>query len=102
MIERPRLDAVQAVRIAELGSFARAAAAMQTTAAAGLKPVRLKRGLRSIERTPRYVLLGAGRSLPRTRPELLRSTSRAHGICRSLAAPIIGISDHVAGAGAPR
>src|SRR5688572_12271023 len=75
MIERPLdLDVVQAfVRIAELGSFTRAAEAMQTTqAAVSLKLKRLEErlGCRLVERTPRYVELSAqgaatARFLPR-------------------------------------
>src|ERR1700716_1523653 len=57
------LDAVQAfVRIAELGSFTRAAEAMRTTqAGVSLKLKRLEErlGCRLIERTPRYVQLSA-------------------------------------------
>ena len=64
MIGRPLdLDAVQAfIRIAELGSFTRAAEAMRTTqAAVSLKLKRLENrfGCRLIERTPRYVQLSA-------------------------------------------
>ena len=60
MIERPLdLDAVEAfVRIAELGSFTRAAEAMRTTqGAVSLKLKRLEErlGCRLVERTPRSV-----------------------------------------------
>ena len=61
-MERPLdLDTVQAfVRIAELGSFTRAAEAMRTTqTAVSLKLKRLedRLGFRLLERTPRYVQL---------------------------------------------
>lgn len=64
MIQRPLdLDAVQSfVHIAELGSFTRAAEAMQTTqAAVSLKLKRLEQrlGCRLVERTPRHVQLSA-------------------------------------------
>ena len=64
MIDRPLdLDAVQSfIRIAELGSFTRAAEAMRTTqSAVSLKLKRLEErlGCRLIERTPRYVELSA-------------------------------------------
>ncbi len=64
MIARPLdLDAVEAfIRIAELGSFTRAAEAMRTTqAAVSLKLKRLedRLGCRLIERTPRHVQLSA-------------------------------------------
>src|SRR5262249_61190142 len=64
MTERPLdLDAVQAfIRIAELGSFTRAAEAMRTTqAAVSLKLQRLEQrlGCRLVERAPRDVQLSA-------------------------------------------
>jgi len=104
MIERPLdLDAVAAfVRIAELGSFTRAAEAMRTTqSAVSLKLKRLedRLGCRLVERTPRSVQLSARGTafLDRAR-ELVAAHDRA------LAAVIagrerftIGISDHVAG-----
>lgn len=62
MTDRPLdLDAVQAfIRIAELGSFTRAAEAMQTTQGAvslKLKRLEARLGCRLIERTPRYLQL---------------------------------------------
>ncbi|MFX5668592.1 LysR family transcriptional regulator, partial [Acinetobacter baumannii] len=64
MMDRPLdLDAIKAfVRIAELGSFTRAAEAMRTTqGAVSLKLQRLedRLGCRLVERTPRYVELSA-------------------------------------------
>jgi DNA-binding transcriptional LysR family regulator len=97
------LNAVQAfVRIAELGSFTRAAEAMQTTqAAVSLKLQRLedRLGSRLVERTPRYVELSArGAAFLEHARELLAAHDRA---VAALAAPrqrlTIGISDHVAG-----
>src|SRR5690348_1694783 len=104
MIERPLdLDAVQAfIRIAELGSFTRAAEVMQTTqAAVSLKLQRLegRLGCRLLERTPRYVQLSArGAAFLEHARELLEVHDRARiafaGARQRLA---IGISDHVAG-----
>ena len=109
MIERPLdLDAVEAfVRIAELGSFTRAAEAMRTTqAAVSLKLKRLEErlGCRLVERTPRSrAAFGAGRSLPRTRPRTPGGTrSRARRICRSPAAPHHRHQRPCCGAGAAR
>lgn len=104
MIERLLdLDAVSAfIRIAELGSFTRAAEAMQTTQGAiSLKLKRLEErlGCRLVERTPRHVLLSAcgAAFLDRAR-ELMEAHDRALAALsagrRRLA---IGISDHVAG-----
>ncbi len=104
MMERPLdLDAVQAfVRIAELGSFTRAADVMGTTqAAVSLKLRRLedRLGWRLGERTPRYVQLSArGAAFLERARELLALHDRAlaefAGARQRLA---IGISDHVAG-----
>lgn len=97
------LDAVEAfVRIAELGSFTRAAEAMRTTqSAVSLKLKRLeeKLGARLIERTPRYVQLSPrGAAFLEPARALLEAQDRAlaglFGARRRLA---IGISDHVAG-----
>ncbi len=99
------LDAIEAfVRIAELGSFTRAAEAMQTTqAAVSLKLKRLedRLGCRLMERTPRYVELSArGAAFLAPARELLTVHQRTlaafaqHSDCQRLA---IGISDHVAG-----
>jgi len=104
MMERPLdLDAVQAfVRVAEFGSFTRAAEAMQTTqGAVSLKLKRLedRLGWRLVERTPRYVELSArGAAFLEHARELLEVHQRAltafAGARQRLA---IGISDHVAG-----
>jgi len=97
------LDSVKAfVRIADLGSFTRAAEAMRTTqAAVSLKLKRLEQrlGCRLVERTPRHVELSArGAAFLDHARELLEMHDRA------LAAFVparerltIGISDHVAG-----
>jgi DNA-binding transcriptional LysR family regulator len=104
MTERPLdLDAVQAfIRIAELGSFTRAAEAMRTTqAAVSLKLKRLEErlGCRLIERTPRHVQLSAqGAAFLEHGRELLDVHDRAlvlFAVARQRL--VIGISDHVAG-----
>jgi DNA-binding transcriptional LysR family regulator len=104
MTERPLdLDAVQAfVRIAELGSFTRAAEAMRTTqAAVSLKLKRLEErfGCRLIERTPRYVQLSAqGAVFLEPARELLAIHDRALAVFAGARQRLtIGISDHVAG-----
>src|SRR5262245_34087422 len=104
MVERPLdLDAIDAfVRIAELGSFTRAAEVMRTTqAAVSLKLKRLEHrlGCRLVERTPRYVELSArGAAFLKPARELLEVHERAlaelSGARQRLT---IGISDHVAG-----
>src|SRR6516165_9760008 len=104
MIERPiDLDAVQAfIRIAELGSFTRAAEAMRTTQAGvslKLKRLETRLGCRLIERTPRYVQISArGAAFLHHARELFEVHDRAlavfDGHRQRLA---IGISDHVAG-----
>jgi DNA-binding transcriptional LysR family regulator len=104
MTEHPLdLDEVQAFgRIAELGSFTRAAEAMQTTQAAiSLKLRRLENrlGCRLIERTPRHVQLSErGRVFLDPARQLLAAHDHAlaafAGVRQRL---IIGISDHVAG-----
>lgn len=97
------LDAVQAfVRIAELGSFTRAAEAMRTTQAAiSLKLKRLERrlGCRLLERTPRYVQLSArGEVFLEHARELLKVHDRALTVFVGARQRLtIGISDHVAG-----
>ncbi len=97
------LDAVKAfVRIAELGSFTRAAQAMQTTQAGiSLKLKRLEErlDLRLIERTPRYVeLSAAGAMFLEHARELLAAHDRALAAFSSSRQRItVGISDHVAG-----
>jgi DNA-binding transcriptional LysR family regulator len=97
------LDAVKAfVLIVDLGSFTRAAEALQMTqAAVSLKLKRLEDrfGFRLLERTPRYVELSAqGASFLEHARELLEAHDRAlsafSGSRQRLA---IGISDHVAG-----
>lgn len=103
-MERPLdLDAVSAfVRIAELGSFTRAAEAMRTTqSAVSLKLKRLedRLGCRLVERTPRYVQLSARGAafLDRAR-ELVEAHDRALAVLASGRERLtIGISDHVAG-----
>lgn len=97
------LDAVRAfVRIAELGSFTRAAEALRTTQSAiSLKLKRLedRLGCRLVERTPRHVELSArGAAFIDHARELLELHDRAFaafgGARQRL---VIGISDHVAG-----
>ena len=104
MIERPLdLDAVQAfIRIAELGSFTRAAEAMGTTqAAVSLKLKRLEDRLdcRLVERTPRRVQLSArGTAFLGAARELVAAHERAlNGFSEVRRRLTIGISDHVAG-----
>ena len=101
------LDAVHAfVRIAELGSFTRAADAMNTTqAAVSLKLKRLEErlGARLVERTPRHVNVSAAGAefLARAR-ELLQAHDRALASLVGARERIaIGISDHVAGPDLP-
>lgn len=104
MKDRPLdLDAVEAfIRTAELGSFTRAAEAMQTTqAAVSLKLKRLedRLGFRLLERTPRYVELSThgGAFLEHAR-ELLAAHERALSLFSAARQRLtIGISDHVAG-----
>lgn len=104
MTARPLdLDAVEAfVRIADLGSFTRAADAMRTTqAAVSLKLQRLEErlGCRLVERTPRSVELSAqGASFLALARELLEVHERALAAFAGARQRItIGISDHVAG-----
>ena len=104
MTEHPLdLDAVQAfVRIAELGSFTRAAEAMRTTqAAVSLKLKRLEErlGRRLVERTPRSVQLSAqGAAFLEHARELLETHDRALAVFAGARQRLtIGISDHVAG-----
>lgn len=104
MIERPLdLDAVQAfIRIAELGSFTRAAEATRTTqSAVSLKLKRLEErlGCRLVERTPRYVQLSArGATFLEHARELLEVHDRAFAAFAGARQRLtIGISDHVAG-----
>ena len=97
------LDAVQAfVRIAELGSFTRAADVMQTTQAAiSLKLKRLedRLGWRLVERTPRHVQLSSrGAAFLEHARELLAVHDRALAMFAETRQRLtIGISDHVAG-----
>ena len=104
MMERPLdLDAVQAfVRIAEFGSFTRAAEAMRTTqSAVSLKLKRLedRLGCRLVERTPRHVQLSArGLAFLEHARELLDVQERAFSeLATARQRLTIGISDHVAG-----
>lgn len=104
-MDRPLLDlnTVQAfVRIAELGSFTRAAEMLGTTQAAmSLKLKRLEEqlGWRLIERTPRTVELSAkGAAFIASARELLEAHDRALAACSNPRQRLtIGISDHVAG-----
>ena len=97
------LDTVEAfVRIAEVGSFTRAAEAMSTTqGAVSLKLKRLEHsvGCRLLERTPRYVELSAqGAAFLEHARELLEVHDRAlAGFAGARQRLTIGISDHVAG-----
>lgn len=104
MIERPLdLDAVQAfIRIAELGSFTRAAEAARTTQSAvslKLKRLEARLGCKLVERTPRYVQLSArGAAFLEHARELLEVHDRAFAaFAGSRQRLTIGISDHVAG-----
>jgi DNA-binding transcriptional LysR family regulator len=108
MIERPLdLDAVQAfARIAEFGSFTRAAEAMQTSqAAVSLKLKRLedRLGCRLFERTPRYVQLSTqGAAFLDHARALLEAHDRALAqLAGARQRLTIGISDHVAGPDLP-
>jgi DNA-binding transcriptional LysR family regulator len=104
MIARPLdLDAVQAfLHVADLGSFTRAAEAMNTTqAAVSLKLKRLEErlGWRLVERTPRHVELSArGVAFLDHARELLEAHDRAlASFSQARQRLAIGISDHVAG-----
>jgi DNA-binding transcriptional LysR family regulator len=104
MTDRPLdLDAVVAfIRIAELGSFTRAAEAMRTTQAAvslKLKRLEARLGWRLVERTPRYVELSArGATFLEHARELLEVHDRALAAFAGARQRLtIGISDHVAG-----
>lgn len=104
MLDRPLdLDAVRAfVRIAELGSFTRAAEATGTTQAAiSLKLKRLEErlGNRLVERTPRHVELSTqGAAFLSHARELLGAHERALSVFAGTRERLtIGISDHVAG-----
>ena len=97
------LDAIRTfVRIAELGSFTRAAEAMGTTQAAvslKLKRLEARFGCRLIDRTPRYVQLSAqGAAFLEHARELLAVHDRALAVFAGARQRLtIGISDHVAG-----
>ncbi len=103
MTEPLDLDAVQAfIRIAELGSFTRAAEAMRTTQAAvslKLKRLEARLGCRLVERTPRHVQLSArGEAFLDHASELLAVHDRALGVfAHARQSLTIGFSDHVAG-----
>ena len=104
MMERPLdLQAVQAfVHIAELGSFTRAADALQTTQAAvslKLKRLEARLGCRLVERTPRHVQLSArGAVFLELASALLQAHSQALSLGTAARQRLsIGISDHVAG-----
>ncbi|MCA8882874.1 MAG: LysR family transcriptional regulator [Rhodobacteraceae bacterium] len=104
MTDRPLdLDAVRAfVRIAELGSFTRAAEATrstQSTVSLKLKRLEDRLGQKLLERTPRYVRLSAqGQTFLKHARDLLETHDDAlaafNGSRQRVA---IGISDHVAG-----
>ncbi|VVE05219.1 LysR family transcriptional regulator [Pandoraea aquatica] len=97
------LEAVRAfIRIAELGSFTRAAEALRTTqAAVSLKLKRLedRLGFRLIERTPRYVELSAqGATFLDHARKLIDAHDRAvAAVAGARQRLTIGISEHVAG-----
>lgn len=97
------IDAVRAfLRIAELGSFTRAAEAMRTTqGAVSLKLKRLEDGLgcRLVERTPRSVQLSArGAGFLEQARKLVETHDRALAAFAGARQRLtIGISDHVAG-----
>jgi DNA-binding transcriptional LysR family regulator len=79
------LDAIKAfIRIAELGSFTRAAEAMRTTQAAvslKLKRLEARLGCRLVERTPRRVQLSAqGEAFLDLARELMEAHDRALAI----------------------
>lgn len=102
------LDAVRAfVRVADLGSFTRAAEALQTSQAGislRLKRLEARLGQRLLERTPRHVALSAqGAAFLAHARQLLQAHDHA---LASLAAArqrlTLGISDHVAGPDLPR
>lgn len=104
MTSRPLdLDAVQAfVRIAELGSFTRAAEALQTTQAAvslKLKRLEARLGQRLLERTPRHVQLSTqGATFLGHAREVLAAHDRALAAFAGARQRLtLGISDHVAG-----
>ena len=103
MIAPLDLDAVQAfIRIAELGSFTRAAEAMGTTQAAislKLKRLETRLGGRLIERTPRHVQLSArGAAFLEHARALFEMHDRALALFAEARQRLaIGISDHVAG-----
>lgn len=97
------LDAVDAfVRIADLGSFTRAAETLGTTQAAmslRLKRLEQRLGCRLVERTPRYVELSAqGAAFLGPARALLEAHERAlAALAATRQRMTIGISDHVAG-----
>ncbi|MCR9218860.1 MAG: LysR substrate-binding domain-containing protein [Alphaproteobacteria bacterium] len=108
MTERPLdIDAVRAfVRIAELGSFTRAAeAAGATQSAMSLKLKRLegRLGRRLLERTPRSVELSPGGAafLPHARALLTAHDRACAGLAKAPERLVLGISDHVAGPDLP-
>lgn len=103
------LDAVQAfVLVADLGSFTRAAEAMDTSQAAiSLKLKRLedRLGYRLLERTPRHVALSPrGDKFITSARDLLVAHERALADLGDVPARrlTLGISDHVAGPDLPR
>lgn len=97
------LNGIQAfVRIADLGSFTRAAEAMRTTQSAvslKLKRLETRLGYRLVDRTPRHVRLSAkGETFLQYARELLAVHERALSTFSDARQRLtIGISDHVAG-----
>lgn len=97
------LDAVRAfLRVADLGSFTRAADSLQTTqSAVSLKLKRLEQRLggRLLERTPRYVQLSArGAAFLEGARALVDAHDRALAAVTAARRRLsVGISDHVAG-----
>ncbi|WP_233023478.1 LysR family transcriptional regulator [Rhodopseudomonas boonkerdii] len=97
------LDTVQAfVRVADLGSFTRAADALNTTQAAislKLKRLETRLGCRLVERTPRYMEITAkGATFLEIARELISVHDRALAVMTQPRQRLgIGISDHVAG-----
>ncbi|MET1410930.1 LysR family transcriptional regulator [Roseibium sp. HPY-6] len=97
------LDAVRTfVRIAELGSFTRAAEATnatQSTVSLKLKRLEERLGCRLVERTPRYVQLSAHgvTFLEHARELLKKHDSALAALAGTRQRLTIGISDHVAG-----
>lgn len=101
------LEAVQAfLLVADLGSFTRAAEALQTTqSAVSLKLKKLEDRLdcRLIDRSPRYVQLSAqgANFLPKARALMLAHDKALTAMRPEKTRLVVGISDHVAGPDLP-